>query len=71
MSESNTQSEYEVTAFKHSDSATSGEMAEVYSVEADNKRAAEDKVKEKPGVIRVDPSMTIEFERGENGARVY
>lgn len=61
---------YEVTAVIHDDRATSGEAYETYTVtEAESEEEAKDIVLNESPAIRVD--TVIEFERMEDGRRVY
>lgn len=62
---------WQVTAIKNSDTATSGEGAEVFAIEdADSAGEAERIVKQKPGVIRVETGLTVSFYYDEDGRMV-
>lgn len=62
---------FEVVAIVHSDTATSGEEEKVHTVEAESAEKAEEEVKQKSGVLRVETSATEPFRRSEEGGRVY
>ena len=63
--------EYEVTAIGHSDTAVGGEEANVHIVKAESEEAAEQSVKKKPGVKRVERGCSVKRSRAENGEVYY
>lgn len=62
---------WQVTAIKNSDTATSGESAEVFAIEdADSAEEAQEIVKRKPGVILVETGLTVPFYYDDDGRMV-